>query len=270
MSVMQTTITAGAQYAASSSKAHGSTPVSKKSPILKLGKGDITESGKTENYLTNKNFQKLQAKVGKMHGLNHNSRGEKMGEKGDQKIAQFGENVLELEFFFRRYIPWLALIMPGTTDQTLFNAHLEEMVCGRFFVKGGLMTPADWKAVSGSGGKRGKSGSLSNNLWKSYMEMSLRIPEHFRQQMSNPSKFGTSWFSKACFFEGIERGRWKAECNDRRASILKCLGCVGIDVENQLLIFGPNPTVKTFVPDYLDRISSYSNGALTKGFYCII
>ena len=188
-----------------------------------------------------------------------------MGCKGDSKRAQFGENVAELELFLRRYMPWMGLIMPGAGDQIKLNEHLEEMVCGRFFKKGGLMTPADWREFSGSGGKKGKSGSLVNNLWKSYMDSSVRVVEAFRMQLFNPSKYGISCFSTTSVCAGVEKGRFKSAANDKRKRILQALGCSSFDEENGLLVLDPAIKGRSFIVEYLELLAAYSHGALTKG-----
>ena len=272
MSLMQTTINAGAQYAASSSKVGAASSSKTAATPTKpaLGRGDSTPKGSKENYLTNSNLRALQKKVAKLHGLNQNSRGEKIGDKGDSKRATFGENIAELELFLRRYMPWMGLIMPGASDQAKFNDHLEEMVCGRFFKKGGLLTPADWREFSGSGGKKGKSGSLVNNLWKSYMDSSVRVVDSIRMQLFNPSKHGVSCFSTTSICEGVEKGRFKANGNVKRKRILQALGCSSFDEENGILILNPDAKGQSFCLEYLQLLSAYSNGGLTKGIFFVL
>lgn len=60
----------GSQIAASSSKTPDT--AQKKSPIIRLSKGDITEKGAKDNYLTNENLEALAKKMARMNGLNHN------------------------------------------------------------------------------------------------------------------------------------------------------------------------------------------------------
>ena len=144
-----------------------------------------------------------------------------------------------------------------------FNSLLEEVVCGRFFKKGGILTPADWKEVSGSAGKKGKSGSLANNLWKSYVEMSLRVVEAFRLELIYPSKSGISCFCITSIAIGIERSfKFKTWALQKRHRIIASLGCHGFNDDEHCLIFDAEKKGESFMTEFL---ACYTNNAITKG-----